>query len=72
MCIYIYMIYIIYPCIYLFIQCRASQTGDAIRVSYSNVGVGVLHVPCWCRAQCDVLVIQQLVSILLHIFLSHA
>ena len=28
--------------------CRASQTGDAIRAVYSNVGVGVVYVPCWC------------------------
>ena len=29
-------------------DCRASQTGDAIRATYGNVGVGVVHVPCWC------------------------
>ena len=26
--------------------CRASHTGDAIRVMYSSVGVGVVHVLC--------------------------
>ena len=42
-------------------HCRASHTGDAIRVMYSSVSVGVVHV-LWrarrCRAQCDVLFIS--------------
>ena len=42
LCIYIYLY------VYIYIYCRASQTGDAIRAAYSNVGVGVVHVPCWC------------------------
>jgi hypothetical protein len=30
------------------IYCRASHTGDAIRVMYSSVSVGVVHVLCAC------------------------
>ena len=48
----------------------ASHTGDAIRAIYSSVSVNVVHAPR-CRAQCDVLVIPQLVTIVPHIFLSH-
>ena len=29
--------------------CRASHTGDVIRVMYSSVGVGVVHVLCALR-----------------------
>ena len=57
-------------------NCRASHFGDAIRGMYSSsVSVGVVHVlfarARTCRAQCDVLFIPQLVTILPHIFLSH-
>ena len=50
--IYIYNLHITYMYtysldIYVFIYSRASQTGDAVRAMYSNVGVGVVHVPCW-------------------------
>ena len=33
---------------YITLYCRASHTGDAIGAMYSNVGVGVGHVPCSC------------------------
>ena len=32
----------------LFLYCRASRTGDAIRAMYSSVSVGVVHVLCVC------------------------
>ena len=35
-------------CMTQLIVYRASQTGDAIRAMYSNVGVGFVYVPCWC------------------------
>ena len=33
------------------IYCRASHTGDAIRVMYSSVSVGVVHVLCALRVR---------------------
>ena len=42
--IYVVSIYILY----IYIYCRASHTGDAIRVLYSSVSVGVVHVLCAC------------------------
>ena len=64
-------ILMVFGCIWIY--CKASHTGDAIRVMCSNVSVGVVHVLCAhrCRAHCDVLFISQLVTILPHIFLSH-
>ena len=34
--------------VHIYIYCRASHTGDAIRVMYSSVSVGVVHVLCPC------------------------
>jgi hypothetical protein len=32
----------------IYVYCKASHTGDEIRVMYSSVGVGVVHVLCAC------------------------
>ena len=34
-----------------YVYCRASQTGDAISATYSNVGVGVVLFMCPAGAQ---------------------
>ena len=61
--------------IYYIQYCRASHTGVAIGAMYSSVSVGVVHVLCACarryRAQCDVLVIPQLVTILPSLQIAH-
>ena len=44
--IYIYML-LVHTHIYIY-YCGASHTGDAIRVMYSSVSVGVVHVLCAC------------------------
>ena len=40
--------HIILYTVYTYYICRASHTGDAIRVMYSSVSVGVVHVLCAC------------------------
>ena len=57
---------VLHMCIYTY--CRASHTGDTRRVMYSSVRVGLCSARARrCKAQCDVLFIPQLVTVLPHI-----